>query len=116
MNQLSVPAAAILAVLLLAGCAGHEPVTGQVTGQLVSQGGSTPGQRPMAGVVAFTAAGQRQLTARAGSSGSFSMQLPPGHYQVSGPCSQSFPVTVTAHSTTHVNVICIVPVSSPPSA
>lgn len=116
MNQLrAAAAAAMLAVLLLAGCTGHGPVMGQVTGKLVSQGGSTPGQRPMAGVVAFTA-GQRQVTVRAESSGRFSVQLPPGHYQLSGPCSQSFSVTVTAHRTTHVNVICIVPVSSPPSA
>ncbi len=114
MNQLR-PLAAILAVLL-AGCAGHELVTGQVTGQLVSQGGSTPGQRPMAGVVTFTAAGHRQGMVRAGNSGRFSLQLPPGNYQVSGPCSQSFSVTVIAHRTTHVSVICIVPVSSPPSA
>ena len=50
--------AAMLAVLLLAGCAGHEPATGQVTGRLLSQGAGSPGQRPMPGTVAFTAAGQ----------------------------------------------------------
>ena len=56
MNLMRAPAA-MLAVLLLAGCAGHEPATGQVTGRLLSQGGGSPGQRPMPGTVAFTAAG-----------------------------------------------------------
>jgi len=105
---------AVLLVVLLAGCAGPGPVTGQVTGRLMSEDGRGPGQRPMPGTVAFTAAGQR-VTVLAGNSGSFSVQLPPGRYQVSGPCSQSFPVTVTAHRTTHVNVTCIVPLGSPPA-
>ncbi len=119
MNLLRAAGTARLAVLLavlLAGCAGHEPATGQVTGHLTSQGGSVPGQRPMPGTVAFTATGQRPVTVRAGNSGTFSVQLPPGRYQVSGPCSRPTSVTVTAHSTTQVNIVCIVPVSSPPSA
>jgi hypothetical protein len=109
---------AMLAVLLavsLAGCAGHEPVTGQVTGRLLREG-SPPSGQPMPGTVAFTAAGRQRVTVRAGNSGTFSAQLPPGRYHVSGPCSQSFPVTVTAHQTVHVNVICIVPVGRPPSS
>lgn len=113
----------VLAMLLLAGCAaatGHGPVTGHVAGRLLREGGplgpgGQPGERPMPGTVAFTSAGYQRVTFRVGSSGTFSVQLPPGRYHVSGPCSQSFPVTVTVHHTTHVNVVCIVPLSSPPS-
>jgi hypothetical protein len=109
----------VLAALLLAGCVattGHGPVTGHVAGRLLREGGRPPGQRPMSGVVAFTAAGHRRVTVRVGSSGSFSVQLPPGRYNASGPCSRPWPVTVTAHRTVHVNIICLVPVGSPPSA
>ena len=105
---------AMLAVLLLAGCAGHEPATGQVTGRLLSQGGGSPGQRPMPGTVAFTAAGQPPTTVQVPNSGVFSVQLPPGRYHVSGPCSRSLPVTVTAHRTTHVNIVCAFAVGRPP--
>ena len=69
---------AMLAVLLLAGCAGHEPAMGQVTGRLLSQGGGSPGQRPMAGTVAFTATGHEPTTVQVPKSGVFSVQLPPG--------------------------------------
>lgn len=106
---------AMLLAMSLAGCGGQGPVTGRVTGRLLRDG-SPPSGQPMAGTVAFTAAGRQRITARAGTSGSFSAQLPPGRYHVSGPCSQSFPVTVTAHQTVHVNVICIVPVGRPPSS
>jgi len=122
MNLLRASAAAMLAVLLLAGCtnsaagqaAGHEPVTGQVTGRLMSMNSRTAAQRPMAGTVTFTVPGRQRVTVQAGTSGSFSVQLPPGRYRVSGPCSESFPVTVTAHQTAHVNVYCIIRVGSPP--
>jgi len=106
--------AAMLAVLLLAGCAGHEPGTGQVTGRLLSQGGGSPGQRPMPGTVAFTAAGHPPMTVRVPDSGTFSVQLPAGRYHVSGPCSRSLQVTVTAHQTTHVNIVCTFAVGRPP--
>ena len=72
--------------------------------------------RPMPGTVAFTAAGHPRVTVRVQNSGIFSVQLPPGRYHVSGPCPQSLPVTVTAHHTTHVNVICTLAVGRPPSA
>ena len=106
--------AAMLAVLLLAGCAGHEPATGQVTGRLLIQGGGSPGQRPMPGTVAFTATGQPPMTVRVPNSGTFSVQLPPGRYHVSGPCARPLPVTVTAHRTTHVNIVCTFAVGRPP--
>jgi hypothetical protein len=105
----------LLAGLLLAGCAGHEPATGQVTGRLLSQGGGgSPGQRPMPGSVAITAAGHPPVTVRVPESGIFSVQLPPGRYHVSGPCSRSVPVTVTAHHITRINIICTLVVGRPP--
>jgi hypothetical protein len=112
-----------LLAALLAGCAapaGHGPVTGDVAGRLVREGGppgpgGQPGQRPMPGTVTFTSAAHR-VTVRVGKSGSFSAQLPPGRYRVSGPCSRPSPVTVTARHTAHVKIICIVPVGSPPSS
>ena len=105
---------AMLAVLLLAGCAGHEAATGQVTGQLLSQGGGSPGQRPVPGTVAFSAAGHPTMTVQVPKSGTFSVQLPPGHYRVSGSCSRPLPVTVTAHHTTRLNIICTFAVGRPP--
>ena len=113
MNVIHAPAA-MLAVLLLAGCAGHEPATGQVTGRLLSHGGGSPAQRPMPGSVAFTTVGHPPVTVRVPNSGIFSVQLPPGQYHVSGPCSRSLPVTVTAHHTTHVNIVCTFAVGRPP--
>jgi hypothetical protein len=74
--------------------------------------------------VTVTAAGHRQVTIRVGSSGTFSVWLPPGRYQVSGrspdivevnggtayesPFSP-LPVTVTAGHTTTVALTVIVP-------
>ncbi|MBV9208721.1 MAG: hypothetical protein JO037_25690 [Actinobacteria bacterium] len=145
MNVLRACAAGILAVLPLAGCAGHQqetgrvsgypretgqvsgypqgtgqatghqPETGQVTGQLTSVGGKPPGKRPMAGTVTFTVLGRELMAVQTEASGHFSAQLPPGRYQVSGPCSQSFPVTVSAQQTAHVNIYCIIRVAAPPS-
>jgi hypothetical protein len=114
MNLRRAPAG-VLAVMLLAGCAGNEPVTGQVTGRLLSQGGGSPGQRPMPGTVTFAAAGHPPMTVRVPDSGIFAVRLPPGRYHVSGPCTRSLAVTVTAHRTTHVNVICTLATGRPPS-
>jgi hypothetical protein len=117
--------AGLLAALLLAGCtapAGHGAATGSVAGRLLRTGGP-PGQggqpslRPMPGAVTFTAtSAHRRVTVRVGSSGVFSVRLPPGRYRVSGPCSRPSPVTVTTGHTAHVKIICIVPQGSPPSA
>jgi hypothetical protein len=113
MNLMRAPAAT-LAILLLAGCAGHEPATGQVAGRLLARGGGVAGQRPMPGTVAFTAAGHAPTTVRVPDSGVFSVQLPPGRYHVSGSCARSLAVTVTAHHTTHIDVICTLVVGRPP--
>ena len=117
MKLLRTGAAALVLVLVglaLAGCAGPGPGTGQVTGMLLRQGGQQAGQRPMAGRVTFTAAGQPQVTAQAGNTGSFSVQLPPGQYRVSGPCPPSASVTVTAHHTAHVTLLCALAAAHPP--
>jgi hypothetical protein len=113
----------LLAVLLLAGCtapAGQGPVTGEVAGRLVRVGGppgpgGQAGQQPMPGTVTFASA-EHRVTVRVGKSGRFSVQLPPGRYRVSGPCSRPSPVTVTARRTAHVKIICVVPEGSPPSS
>ena len=106
--------AAALALVWLAGCAGPEPGTGTVTGTLLRQGGQEAGQRPMAGSVTFAAAGQPQVTAQVGTTGSFSVQLPPGQYRVSGPCAPSVSVTVIAHHTAHVTLLCTLASVHPP--
>jgi hypothetical protein len=90
-------------------------VTGQVSGRLVRQGGQSPGQRPMPGTVVFAAAGHSQVTVRVAGSGIFSVRLPPGRYRMSGPCSHSLPVAVTAHHTTRVSLICTFASGRPPS-
>ena len=134
MNQLRT-CACLLAALLLAGCAaaggGQAPVAGHLAGRLVMEGGpigpggQQPGGRPIPGTVTVTAAGHRRVTVRVGPSGTFSVRLPPGRYQLSGrspdimevsngseqelPCSQPSSVTVTARQTAVVAVTCIVP-------
>jgi hypothetical protein len=127
-----------LAVGLLAGCAaalaqphaaGHP--AGQVTGHLVMEGGAIqPGQqqppvRSIPGTVTFTAAGHRPTSIQVGNSGTFSVRLSPGRYQVSAmspriievdggqhrelPCSQPQSVTVKAGHPAAITVACIVP-------
>ena len=126
--------ARVLAWLLLAGCAataGPGHVTGHLAGRLLMEGGpmgpggKQPGPRPIPGTVTITSAGHPGVTVRVGRSGTFSAQLPPGKYHVSGrspsivevsggsdlelPCSLPMSVTVTAGHTATVAVTCIVP-------
>jgi hypothetical protein len=122
-----------VSALMLAGCAAAPPASpgGIVTGKLlieggpVNPGGPQPGKRPIPGTVQFTASGHRPVTARADSSGTFSVTLPPGTYDVSGssprvtevvndtsrqaPCSQPLSVTVTPQHTATITLTCIVP-------
>jgi hypothetical protein len=129
---------ACLLALLTAGCAatgGQAPpaAAGHLAGQLVMEGGplgpggQQPGERPLSGTVTFTAAGHRRVTVQVGSSGKFSVRLPPGTYQISGgspfietssgsggneeefPCSQPLTAKVTAGHTANVTVTCYVP-------
>jgi hypothetical protein len=125
---------AVVALMLTAGCAAAAlpaPSSGSVTGKLLIEGGPTsaaghqPGERPIPGTVQFTASGRRPVTARADSSGTFSVTLPAGTYDVSGssprivevingtkrevPCSQPLSVAVTSQHTTTITLTCIVP-------
>src|SRR3984957_16805529 len=115
---------AVSAVMLTAACATSDPpasASGHVAGKLlieggpIGPGGQQPGERPIQGTVQFTASGRRPVTARAASSGTFSVTLPAGTYDVSGstslitsasnggsdqtPCSQPLSVSVTPHHT-----------------
>jgi hypothetical protein len=127
---------ACVLALLTAGCAaagGQAPTTGHLAGRLIMEGGALgpggqqPGERPLSGTVTFTAAGHRRVTVQVGSSGKFSVRLPPGTYQVSGgspfietssgsggneeelPCSQPLSAKVNAGHTANVTVTCYVP-------
>ena len=142
MKPLRICACALTGLLLTsvaAGCASAggasaggtvHPATGHLTGKLVMEGGpmmpggEQPGERPMSGTVTFTAAGHQAVTVIVGSSGEFSVPLPPGRYHVSGrspdimevdgghsrelPCSQPTSVVVTAGSSSTVTLACIV--------
>jgi hypothetical protein len=129
----------VAAMLLLAGCAAagqqasqDAATQGTVTGRFLREGGplgpggQQPAERPIQGTIQFTAAGHQLITVRVGSSGTFSVSLPAGTYQVAGrspriievssdgtqhetPCSQPLSVTVTARHTTKIAVTCIVP-------
>ena len=124
----------LLTGVLLAGCAAtgtQAPGTGHLTGRLVMEGGpmgpggQQPGERPIPGTVTVTAAGHRPVTVTVGPSGSFSVALAPGRYQLSGrspniievdgakqrelPCSQPASATVTAGRTATITLTCIVP-------
>jgi hypothetical protein len=126
---------AVSALMLTAACASADPPpaspSGLVTGRLVIEGGpigpggQQPGQRPIPGTVQFTAHGRPSVTAKADSSGTFSVPLPAGTYDVSGsspsisgagngtsaqaPCSRPLSVAVTSKHTTTITLICIVP-------
>jgi hypothetical protein len=124
----------VLLTGLAAGCASaaaQPPASGHLRGKLVMEGGplglggKQPGERPMSGTVTFTAAGRQPVMVMVGSSGTFSVPLPPGRYQVSGrssdvmeidggrsrelPCSQPTSAVVTAGHTATITLTCVVP-------
>jgi len=124
----------LLLTPLAAGCASaaaQPPASGHLTGRLVMEGGplgpggKQPGERPMSGTVTFTAAGHQPVTVKVGSSGTFSVPLPPGRYHVSGrssdvmeidggrsrelPCSQPTSAVVAAGQTATITLACVVP-------
>jgi hypothetical protein len=96
MKPLCIPACLLGGLLLTplaAGCASaaaQPPASGHLTGKLVMEGGplgpggKQPGERAMSGTVTVTSAGHHPVTVTVGSSGTFSVPLPPGRYQVSG--------------------------------
>ena len=124
----------LLLTPLAAGCASaaaQPPASGHLTGRLVMEGGpmgpggKQPGERAMSGTVTVTAAGHQPVRVTVGSSGRFSVPLPPGRYQVSGrspdvmeidggrsrelPCSQPTSAMVTAGQTATITLTCVVP-------
>jgi hypothetical protein len=124
----------LAAVLLPAACsAAHSASSpGTVAGRLVLEGGpldlvtgQQPGIRPIPGTVRFADGHHQPVTVRTTSAGAFSVQLPPGRYQVSdrsprillvnadGTSSQEWStpvtVTITAHHTTTITLTIIVP-------
>jgi len=137
MKPIRVPACLLGGLLLtglVAGCASaaaQPPASGHLTGRLVMEGGplgldgKQPGERAMSGTVTVTSAGHHPVTVAVGSSGTFSVPLPPGRYQVSGrspdvmeidggrsrelPCSQPTSAVVTAGQTATITLTCIVP-------
>jgi hypothetical protein len=123
-----------LLIPLAAGCASataQPPASGHLTGKLVREGGplgpggKQPGERAMSGTVTVASAGRRPVTVTVGSSGTFSVPLPPGRYQVSGrspdvmeidgghsrelPCSQPTSAVVAAGQTATITLTCVVP-------
>lgn len=119
---------------LAAGCvsaAAQSPAPGHLTGKLVREGGplgpggQQPGERAMSGTVTVTSAGHHPITVTVGSSGTFSVPLPPGRYHVSGrspelmeinggrsrelPCSQPTSAVVTAGQTATITLTCVLP-------
>jgi hypothetical protein len=121
--------AAGAALLLLSACApvaahaaAHASAEGTVAGKLqieggpISPSGQLPGKRPVPGTVQFASPHHRRVTVRVGSSGTFSVQLPPGTYAVcsrwpaaQAPCSKTQDVNVTARHTTEIAFIFPVP-------
>ena len=137
MKPIRVPACLLGGLLLTGlatGCASaaaQPPASGHLTGKLVMEGGplgpggKQPGERAMSGTVTATAAGHQPVTVKVGSSGTFSVSLPPGRYHVSGrspdvmeidggqrrelPCSQPTSAVVTAGQTATITLTCVVP-------
>ena len=97
-----------------------------IEGGPIGPGGQQPGERPIPGTVTFTAARTPAGPVGVGTSGKFSVWLPPGRYQVAGrspdiitvtdsgkyleqTCSQPLSVTVSARHAATIAVVCIVP-------
>ena len=137
MKTLSISACLLGGLLLTplaAGCASaaaQPPASGHLTGRMVMEGGpmgpdgQQPGERAMSGTVTVNSAGHHPVTVTVGSSGTFSVPLPPGRYHVSGrspdvteidggrsrelPCSQPTSAVVTAGQTATITLTCVVP-------
>ena len=130
-------ASPLLAAALLAG-GGTRGATGTRRPRAASPGGwswragrwvraaSSQASARCAGTVTVTASGREPVSVTVGSSGAFSVPLPPGRYRVSGrspsimtgdgggrgqeePCSQPALAAVTAGHTVTITLTCIVP-------
>jgi hypothetical protein len=133
-----VPAVALAATLAACGTSAPTVRTethsdyGTVTGTFMRVGGPLgvggiqPPSIPLMGTLQFTADHHRSFAVKVGKTGRFAVRLPAGHYVVAGtspsmaavlasgaldnrPCTPPTPVTVVAHRTVHVSLVCPVP-------
>jgi len=112
--------ALVLAVVLVAGCGALvHPAQGTVHGTferaggpaVVKHGKATTPVVPLAGTVTFTNGNVSKVSISVGSSGTFSIRLPPGTYAVSGvsggqTCSVPLTARVRAGETSRILVRC----------
>jgi hypothetical protein len=120
-----------LVAVLLAACSAahrsHPALRTAVTGRLVVEGGPSglPAIRPIRGIVRFIGGHHLPVTVSTDAAGVFSVQLPPGRYQVSDRSPQMLegsgigtshevwsapvPVTVKAHHITAITLTWFVP-------
>ncbi len=128
------PLAVCLVALPLAACAGDPGAASPravVTGRLMLEGGPIspdgrlPSKRPIPGTVQFADGRHQPVLVHVGSSGRFSVRLPPGSYTATGrsprvievsngtnqetTCSQPLSVTARPQHTTRIALTCIVP-------
>jgi hypothetical protein len=102
------------AVLFSAACGDSD--TARVTGVLRMTGGPSGASQPGVPGTVFFGAGGRRTTATADTDGTFSIQLPPGRYEVTGAspqygsgagvCRTDSPVTVAKSDVRGVVVAC----------
>jgi hypothetical protein len=112
--------ALLLAAVLVASCGGlAHPAVGTVHGTferadgpaIVKHGKATTPVTPLAGTVTFTNGSVSKVSISVGSSGTFSIRLPPGTYAVSGvsggqACSVPLTARVRARETSRILVLC----------
>jgi hypothetical protein len=90
---------------------------GIIEGTMREVGGPPPGiDTRVAGSLTATAPDGNHVTASVDAAGRFSLQLPPGKYHVVGhspqygdgtyDCESGGPITVTAHTVTHIELVC----------
>jgi hypothetical protein len=81
-----------------------QTAAGRLTVRMIMEGGpmgadgKQPGPRPISGTVTITAAGRSPVTVAVGSSGTRSVPLPPGRYQVTGRSPALMTVDDQGHS------------------
>ncbi len=78
--------------------AGRLAVRMVMEGGPMSADGKQPGPRPISGTITITAPGRLPVTVAVGSSGTFSVPLPPGRYQVTGRSPALMTVDDQGHS------------------
>jgi hypothetical protein len=113
---------AVAAISGITGCSGGSGRHGTVTGTFLMVGGPGPGVSVrLPGRVSVTNAAGQQYVVTVSSSGRFTMDVPPGTYQLAGysprvhvnnrdmRCAAAHPVHVRSGRSTHSDVYCSVP-------